>query len=189
VKCCDTITRGNYTAHKRTEKHTKLHEGGSIEQEDPEIYKNRQIEKVMNYHENRNKPILEGGFTLYNGKRYTEEQFETLRAKTRTRDIENRHTERTQNKPITTREELIRNKMRQNKPTPLIDRIDEKTQDAIYEIYEKAKNIYINLNPRDFESKRRVKIDLNMFEKLLDGEIYEKTSQLIKMIEYYENLD
>ena len=60
VKCCETIQRSNYSRHKISPKHTKLHDGGSDEErEDPEIYRNRQIEKVIKYHENRNNAMLE----------------------------------------------------------------------------------------------------------------------------------
>lgn len=190
VKCCDTITRGNYTAHKRTEKHAKLHEGGSIEQEDPEIYKNRQIEKVMNYHENRNKGILEGGYIKYNGKRYTEEQYEALKAKTKARDIENRHTEISQTKPITTREELKRAMRTQPEyeRIPLIDKYDDDQYNTVNTLYNVAKNIYKRLDPQNLESKKRVGYDIEVFKKIFNGEIYENTPKINAMFNYYANL-
>jgi len=60
VKCCATVLRGNYTAHKRTKKHKTLHDNqrkddqNSQMQINSEIYKNKQIEKVSHYYENPN---------------------------------------------------------------------------------------------------------------------------------------
>lgn len=48
VKCCDTVLRGNYTAHKKTKKHIGMHE--RIKIEDAEENRRKQIADVIKYH-------------------------------------------------------------------------------------------------------------------------------------------
>ncbi len=48
VKCCDTVLRGNYTAHKKTKKHIGMHE--CIEIEENEENRCKQIVDVIKYY-------------------------------------------------------------------------------------------------------------------------------------------
>lgn len=52
IKCCDTVLRGNYTAHKKTKKHIQLHTNED-EKEDAETFKKRQLIKVKEYYNDK----------------------------------------------------------------------------------------------------------------------------------------
>jgi hypothetical protein len=172
IKCCDTVLRGNYTRHKRTEKHINLHKhDGGQTPEDTEINKHKQIARVIKYHKQLKETIPDTDDEITSTEPDTDD------------DERKEYIERIRMygvKPIETKK--VKN-------TPLYDKFDKDVQRLILELYTRAKNMYTRINPLDHESNKRIRRDLNIFEMLLDGEIYEKTPELVEMIEYYNNLN
>jgi hypothetical protein len=190
VKCCDTVLRGNYTAHKRTKKHIRLHQNNEDEQESPESYQKRQIDNAIKYHQ--------GGRKLNETKQYDElsEKLKMNRPKSDTTK-RNEYIKRVRAYGIDKQDEIEPKEtisdseleLSESEPDerPIFETYDDKLKETIRMLYKKAKNIY--KQPLDLESRKKVKFDLKQFKSLIDGEILECSERLADMIIYYSNLN
>lgn len=170
IKCCSTITRNNYSTHKKNEKHIRLHR----ETENDETIRNRIIDDV-----------IEGNKTTKTNKILSRKDY---LKRIKEYETEPKATEISESEP----EEIISDSEpelseSEQDEIPLFDTYDDELKEQIRMLYKKAKNIY--KQPIDLESRKRVKYDLKQFKALIDGEIYDYSDNLGNMIIYYSKLN